>query len=389
MAAATITHPSQDCAPEWSLLLCACSPNPTRSAKFCDGQLEDGLWSDLLSLADRHGVTPLLCKALLREPNLSSEHRSGLLALEQRNIYKCLALARELFRVLDALAKFGIPVLPYKGIALAESLYGDIALRQAGDLDMLVRAQDLAAIKIAVQELGYSSRVSFTPEEEQAYLATGYECAFDGPAGPNLLEVQWALQPRFYAIDLNMEGIFRRSVSATVAGRAIQTLSSEDLFIVLSLHAAKHVWGRLVWISDIAQLTTTQKLDWKQIAEQARALGITRILSTTLLLTRLLFQTEIPAAAEIEFPADAAAESIANEVRGDLFAGRTWQVESVAYFRLMMRLRERRADRHRFFWRLLLTPGPGEWNVVKLPASLFPLYCLIRLSRLAARFARI
>jgi hypothetical protein len=63
-----------------------------------------------------------------------------------------------------------------------------------------------------------------------------------------------------------------------------------------------------------------------------------------------------------------------------------FNIESVAYFRLMMRLRERPADRVSFLQRLIFTPGPGEWQVVHLPAPLFPLYRLVRLSRLAARF---
>jgi hypothetical protein len=62
-----------------------------------------------------------------------------------------------------------------------------------------------------------------------------------------------------------------------------------------------------------------------------------------------------------------------------------YSVESLRYFRLMMRLRERWVDRARFLWRLASTPGPGEWGVIRLPASLFPLYRVIRLFRLAAR----
>ena len=33
----------------------------------------------------------------------------------------------------------------------------------------------------------------------------------------------------------------------------------------------------------------------------------------------------------------------------------------------------------------IFTPGPGEWAAVRLPRPLFPLYRLVRLSRLAAR----
>ena len=59
--------------------------------------------------------------------------------------------------------------------------------------------------------------------------------------------------------------------------------------------------------------------------------------------------------------------------------------ESVTYFRLMMELRERRRDQFSFWWRLLFTPGAGEWSAVRLPGPLFPLYRAVRVFRLAGR----
>ena len=60
-------------------------------------------------------------------------------------------------------------------------------------------------------------------------------------------------------------------------------------------------------------------------------------------------------------------------------------VQQISYFRLMMRLRERRIDRLRFLTRLTFTPGPGEWQAVRLPRLLSPLYRVVRLVRLASR----
>jgi hypothetical protein len=53
-----------------------------------------------------------------------------------------------------------------------------------------------------------------------------------------------------------------------------------------------------------------------------------------------------------------------------------------------MCLREQPADRLRFLQRLAFTPGPGEWQSVRLPGPLFPLYRLVRLARVAARLVR-
>jgi hypothetical protein len=81
-------------------------------------------------------------------------------------------------------------------------------------------------------------------------------------------------------------------------------------------------------------------------------------------------------------------EDLAEEIQSHIVCEAAFNIESVAYFRLMMRLRERSADRRRFLRRLVFTPGPGEWQALHFPAPLFPLYRLVRLSRLAARFLR-
>ena len=109
----------------------------------------------------------------------------------------------------------------------------------------------------------------------------------------------------------------------------------------------------------------------------------------TLLLAQRLLKVAIPAAIENETMKDGEAQAWAQSISERILGDASVDVESWEYFRGMMRLRERRRDRMRFLWRLALTPGPGEWKSVRLPAPLFPLYRLVRLSRLAARLTRV
>ncbi len=343
----------------------------------------------MLRLADNHGTSSLLYQSLSRVSDMVPS--AVLEALRQRyekNVYKSLFLTNELIRILDCLEAIGIEVVPYKGVVLSEVYYGDMALRQSGDIDLFVRSRDVARIKSAVRELGYIVRVPIPEDAEQDYIASGYECTFDSPAGKNLLELQWALQPRFYAVDYDMDGLFERAVNVEVAGRRMKTPSSEDLLLVLSVHAAKHVWGRLIWLCDIAQLLKLGNLNWDSVQARGRAIGIERILHVTLLLVNRLLATPIPAPVEGPIRDDRAAGVFADTIAVDVGRGVTYEEQQVSYFRLMMQLRERKADRLRFLTRLTFTPGPGEWDAVRLPRRLFPLYRLVRLARLASRFAR-
>jgi hypothetical protein len=377
--------------PEWSLLQTACSelPRPEKSTRLRLLARQPVRWQALFDLADRHGVQPLLYQSLVEiEDAVPPEQISWLEQRYQTNLHKALFLSRELIRIVDHLSALGLAVMPYKGLALAELIYRDIALRQSGDIDLLIHPQDFPRVRDAVRDLGYSPHLALSAAEERAYLKSGYECAFDGTGGPNLLEVQWAIQPRFYSIDFDMPVLFQRAVTVSVAGRPMQTPSCEDLLLVLSAHAAKHVWSRLVWLCDLARILTRPALDWNWVFSQAQALGIVRIVRVTMILANRLLGAAIPPAAQAGLHEDPAAQLLADEIQTHITGESTYNVESVAYFRLMMRLRERPADRRRFLQRLVFTPGPGEWQAVCLPAPLFPLYRLVRLSRLAARLVR-
>jgi hypothetical protein len=124
------------------------------------------------------------------------------------------------------------------------------------------------------------------------------------------------------------------------------------------------------------------------VQNSARELGIERILHISLLLVNKFLPGGIPEPIKKAVVADLAAQGLANETAVRMAGGVVYDERQAAYFRLLVRLRERRADRLRFLTRLTLTPGPGEWEAVRLPKALFPLYRVVRMARLASRLAR-
>lgn len=374
---------------EWSLLRAACAEGPpTQKVAHIRELLGFQVrWDSLLSLAEHHGVQPILARCLMSfEDEVPPQALITLKHRYQANLHKALLLSGEFVRVADSLSQAGIDFIPYKGLALAETVYGDIALRQAGDIDLLIHATDLKRVQEAMGKIGYVPHVTFSEDEEAAYIKSGYECAFEGAAGRNLLEVQWKIEPHFYAVDVDLEELFCRAQTVRVMGWDTKSLSPEDLFVVLGLHAAKHVWGRLIWLCDLERVSR-RPLNWKRIAEHAQRLGVVRIIHVTLLLAEKLLGSPYPALAAENLPADSAAETLAEEIETYISNDKTYDVESFAYFRLMLRLRERRVDRIRFVSRFVFTPGPSEWAVMRLPKLLFPLYRVVRITRLAGRIA--
>lgn len=339
-------------------------------------------WERVVHLADRHGLTPLVYRRLSAE--VAARQSSELEALRQSdkaNAHRALWLTVELLNIHRHLEARGLEVLPYKGPVLAETLYGNVASRQFSDLDLLVRSSDLSRIKAALAELGYEPGVRLAQAAERDYLKSGYECTFDGARGRNLLEIKWQILPRFYAIGFDVDVFFERAAVVTIAGQKLRTLCDQDLMLVLCVHAAKHTWKQISWLNDVVQLARSRALDWAALQVEAEKLGIRRMVTVTFLLARKLLGAELPA----QLGPDQDAEGLAQRVVKLIGGEEELNAESIAYFRLMMQVRERRLDRISFCRRLLVTPGAGEWAAVRLPRPLFPLYRVVRVCRLAGR----
>ncbi len=372
---------------EFEFLVACCSESTGDRQNQLNQLLANNFdWDKLLKLAEHHRVISRIHAVLVAYSALVPAYVIDALRFRsQTNVRQALLLTAELFRILDHLESRGIVAMAYKGPVLAQLLYGDVTTRQFGDLDLLVRKSDIARAKTALLELGYRTSLNLSASEEKAYLASGYEYTFNSERGRNLLELKWGILPRFYSVDFDIEAIFRRAITVDVDGRSIPTLCAEDLFLISCVHAAKHVWSELSLICEIAQLMKTQSMDWEIISKRASELGIERIVAVNLLLAQKFVGPPIPLAVG----ADPETSRLAQCISSVLAAGGVYDAESSSYFKLMMRLRERWTDRLRFLLRLAFTPSSGEWTAIRLPAMLFPLYSIVRVVRLARRFASV
>jgi hypothetical protein len=336
-------------------------------------------WDHALRLAERHRVLPALHACLSHSQNTPASIRAAVRARFDSHARKTLRFSAELLRVARHFADCGIPALAHKGPALSQFLYADPAFRQFVDLDFLVHAHDVGRARKALSDLGYEPRRQLSPRMERAYLRSGYEYVFGLNHERNLLEIQWQILPRFYSVDFAIEDIFHRSVELQFEGFTLRTLRSEDLALVLCVHAAKHEWAQLAMLRDIASLARLN-LDWNWIATEANRLGISQTLQVSFLLAHDLLGSEVPF-----YSNSGSACAIVRRVRSNLSAEVTCDPESPQYFRFMMQLRERWHDRLRFGWRLATTPGLSEWETFELPDSVFFLYRGVRMFRLARR----
>jgi hypothetical protein len=385
-------------------LLCTCAsanPPPGQVARIQRWQFEGFNWDTFLTLAEHHGVRPLVAHSLVQHaPVLPRAIAQALREDYEVNLRRNLWFATELSRILQHFATKRLHAIPYKGPVLAQTAYGDLGLRSFSDLDLLISPADFASAKQALSEIGYQPSQELSPAIERLFLRTGYERSFDSAAGKNLLELQWNLLPSFYAVsfqpadfraaDFRIEALLPRTGRATLCGTDVPCLSPEDSLLVLCLHAAKHLWTRLIWIADIAETLRASKIDFGLVCSRARAMGVMRIFGVSCWLAEKLLGAPIPTEsappeARKFFDRDPEIAKLGAECIDRLTQAATYDFDSTAYFRQIWRLRERPADRWRYLWRLLWTPGPGEVAAIALPEPLFPLYKLVRIARLSRK----
>ncbi|PYV58099.1 MAG: hypothetical protein DMG98_08850 [Acidobacteria bacterium] len=368
--------------PEFELLL-ACCQSGRHGDRLTQALRSPIHWDSVLRLSEHHRILPALHSALYGRVDVPASIQSALRSRFQSNALTGLRFTAELARITRVFHDSGIKVLAHKGPALAQVLYGDPAMRQFGDLDLLVRPRNVVQTKAVLQQLGYEPQLQLSPRQEKAYLHSGYEYVFGLNDDRNLLELQWQILPRFYAVEFDIEPMFKQSIEIKIEGLRVRSLCREDLMLVLCVHAAKHGWAHLGMLRDIATLADFE-LDWEWVWAGAGRLSIRKILHVSLLLARDLLRCPLPGnmpgLGQIE---DAGKLADAIQLRFD--AAEEPDTWSLRYFREFAAARERWQDRIRFATRLALTPSLSEWESMRIPDSLFPLYRAVRMGRLLKR----
>jgi hypothetical protein len=381
--------------PELQLLLaCARTTIDSASADQIRSLVQGNIdWTFLTETVFNHGTLPLLYQSLHTicpdaVPVAALEAlREAFYANAGYNLY----LSGELFRILRLFDSQGIPVLPFKGPVLATSLYGNLALRQFVDLDLLIRRQHLPQARQLLYSLGYQSHFGasshpLTRAQEAAYLRSHCDISFarDQRAA---VELHWRFIGPYFSFQLDHERLWERLELSSFGDSSILSLKPEDLLLILCVHGTKHFWERLLWICDIAELVRVHgEMNWRLAIEQARALGCERMLLLGLYLAHDLLGMALPGAVLERALGDSAAMSLAAQVGAWLFDETSspsgeWPFAQ----RFHLRARERAQDRARYLLYWATIPTMAELGYLQLPETLSFLYYLLRPIRVVKR----
>ncbi|HYG98205.1 MAG TPA: nucleotidyltransferase family protein [Terriglobales bacterium] len=371
---------------EWEVLV-ACAQQRNGFPKSRCSEVD---WENLIRLALSHGMAPLLGSYLEQHAGSMPEGPSRRLQQTHAQALRHnLRLCTHLLQALRALDTCGVSAIPFKGPLLAERLYGNVALRQSSDLDVIVRPEDVPAAVHTLREVGFKSRQRLSPKLLSALTMADFELSLvrDGL----YLELHWDVMPRFYGINFGLGEAWQRSRRVGAGGSTVLEFAPEDLFLALTLHGSKHYWARLIWLCDLAQLLyVTRTFDWHLLLTRARGMRVERLLFVAFALLQEVLQVSLPSdmGLLVHMKQDPRSRNAFAMAKSNLCRSEP-EEQGFRTYRFFLSARDSHADAVRQVIRHAMTPSGDELLGTgrALPKAVYLLLHVWRLVRKTARFA--
>lgn len=385
--AAASSLPQFSLQPEQALVvLCSRVDTAEQTRHEIQSLLEQNLdWDYIFLFARRHSTLPLVYKQLrsIAPDAVPPRQLARLKSYYQENAARNLFLTGELCRLLKFLESQGVEAIPYKGPALAVYAYGDLALRRFVDLDIMVRKSDVLRAKDILSEQGYVCGTEWTEAQQSMLLRTQHNLPLSREEGRLIVELHWEVASDLFASSLQAEQLWESLETMTLGNITVKTLSAEHLLLSLCVHGSRHLWERLAWICDVAELLKSgRELNWTTVLERAGDTGNVRMLLLGLFLSDRFFGAQLPAEVKSRIDSDSALNGLSQAVSKRLFSGTEFlPVTAAESFWYNMQIREGWRSRLRY-GRLMFRPTDGDVATVSLPGAFSFAYYLVRPLRL-------
>ncbi len=235
----------------------------------------------LMAWSERQQMLPLVVEGLLRLPGMAATEEGRRLAC-RAGAYAAHSAEQMAVvgALLDAFETAGVEHMPLKGILLKE-IYPLPEWRVMGDADILVRVSDRERIAALLRKMGYTEG----RESDHEYL-------WCSPEGVRV-ELHKSLVPTYdgdlYAYFGDGWGRARRAAGYLYR----RALSSEDAYIYLAAHMAKHYRDGGVGIKyalDLYLFRRTQRMDEAYLSRELATVGIAVFEAGVIRLCRAWFE---------------------------------------------------------------------------------------------------
>ncbi len=281
------------------LLLCSVKDCSIEQESKIRSIIEDNInWQLFLKIVKKHRVHPIVYKNLskIKSTDISEKVLMDLEQLCQKNLMNSIKLTAELIKISRAMDENGIRLLSLKGPLLAMAIYGDMALRNSRDLDILIDTQDVEKTERLLFEAGYrnielEAEEVLTPKRKQNSIKSKHHFVYINANGI-ITEIHWRYSYQF--ANTHFDKLWMNRKEQNVSGQKIAVLAPEDEFIFLVIHGAKHGWNRLRWLCDVAEIIKQDQIRWDEIIKRAEKMNILDMILQAVILSNQLYASKIP-----------------------------------------------------------------------------------------------
>jgi hypothetical protein len=346
-------------------------------------------WGYILDEAEENSITPLVGRHLhaIATNAVPSAAAERLKNVCRANTIRCLFLSAELIKILDLFRSYGIQGIPYKGPALAVQAYGDVTLREFEDLDIILRQSDLPKAHEVMLGLGYRPKFDWILSPGAAASTVPGEYNYRDEKRRLMVELHTELTLRHFPKAPDLDEFSQRLVSVKLNDQEVRTFPVEDGLPILCIHGAKDFWERFSWIADISELVRRyENLDWDVTIRRARALSAERMFNLGLSLAAELLDTPVPSEILQRVQADRVAADVTSEITNRLMSRSYRTLDAPGRFNFRRRMVPGTFEGWRYAMRLSVVPAEEDWQMMRLPGPLAPLYIALRPFRLLKKY---
>ena len=346
-------------------------------------------WDYLLAEAEANSITPLVERHLTAIaasaiPAAASEQLKNTC---RANTVRCLYLTADLLQILKLFREHEIPALPYKGPVLAAQAYGDVALREFDDLDIILRQRDIPRAHEIILSLGYKPKFDWILSPELASSLVPGEYNYRDEPRHAMVELHTEVTLRHFPVRPDLDYFILRRAPVRISDHEVLTFTAEDLLPMLCIHGSKDFWERFSWVADVSELIESHaNLDWDEFIRVTESLRAERMVHIGLALAHGLLRAPLPSEILQRVQADRIACEIAGEMQQMLLSRPAQALDTAGRLRYRRRMLAGFFAGWRYVGRLAVVPAEEDWAMMRLPRALAPLYILLRPFRLLRKY---
>lgn len=268
------------------LLICARRELTEPLLKEAHALAQEVDWDRVVELSLAHRVAPIVFASMKRHLSAVIPDRC-LVRLKQHVIASThgnLALLSELLRTARELTAGKIRFAVFKGLVINQSVYQDLAIRQCGDIDILVDQDNFTRARSLLISAGFEP--TLTAAEE-------LQCQQSGLWHDQrrvTIDLHWGISPR--ELGIRADRMLKSLTTISISGQSLPSFNPVDQLIILCVNATKEYWNQLLYpYCDIHEHLRSQSMpDWEDVFRRARELRCERMVRTALLITARLYE---------------------------------------------------------------------------------------------------